>query len=256
VNGLESIDDVHRIVFDASYLVMGLGDVYLGAPVATPIDPRHRLVTTKYNPARTWTPENAVGIGGAYMCVYGMEGPGGYQFVGRTVQMWNTHRETPWLLRFFDRIRFYPVSAEELLELRDQKFEPRIEDGTFRLSDSTGFDGREFKARQQAAFEAERERWIAAGQADYAGDSGVVEEASDSDSVPVGAHGVRSPVTANVWKIVSEPGQRVAAGEKLMILEAMKMEIVVTAPAAGEISEIRCREGALVTAGTVLGVIA
>ena len=83
-----------RIVFDASYLVLGLGDVYLGAPVATPLDPRHRLVTTKYNPARTWTPENAVGIGGAYLCVYGMEGPGGYQFVGRTVQMWNRYRAT------------------------------------------------------------------------------------------------------------------------------------------------------------------
>src|SRR5437879_8425947 len=36
--------------------------------------------------SRTWTPENAVGIGGAYMCIYGMEGPGGYQFVGRTVR--------------------------------------------------------------------------------------------------------------------------------------------------------------------------
>ena len=76
INGLDSIADVKRIVFDAGYLVMGLGDVYLGAPVATPLDPRHRLVTTKYNPARTWTPENAVGIGGAYLCVYGMEGPG------------------------------------------------------------------------------------------------------------------------------------------------------------------------------------
>ena len=81
---------VKRIVFDATLSGVGLGDVYLGAPVATPIDPRHRLVTTKYNPARTWTPENAVGIGGAYMCVYGMEGPGGYQFVGRTMQVWNT----------------------------------------------------------------------------------------------------------------------------------------------------------------------
>ena len=115
INGLPSIDDVREIVFDASYLVLGLGDVYLGAPVATPVDPRHRLVTTKYNPARTWTPENAVGIGGAYLCVYGMEGPGGYQFVGRTVQMWNTYRSTrefepgtPWLLRFFDQIRLLP----------------------------------------------------------------------------------------------------------------------------------------------------
>ena len=67
INGLDSIEDVKRIVFDASYLVMGLGDVYLGAPVATPLDPRHRLVTTKYNPARTWTAENSVGIGGAYL---------------------------------------------------------------------------------------------------------------------------------------------------------------------------------------------
>ena len=73
INGLDSIEDVMRIVFDATYVVLGLGDVYLGAPVATPFDPRHRLVTTKYNPARTWTPDNVVGIGGAYMCIYGME---------------------------------------------------------------------------------------------------------------------------------------------------------------------------------------
>jgi urea carboxylase len=94
INGLATEEDVHRIVFDARYLVMGLGDVYLGAPVATPVDPRHRLVTTKYNPARTWTPPNVVGIGGAYMCVYGMEGPGGYQLFGRTIQVWNTYRQT------------------------------------------------------------------------------------------------------------------------------------------------------------------
>ena len=36
INGLDSVADVHRTVFDASYLVLGLGDVYLGAPVATP----------------------------------------------------------------------------------------------------------------------------------------------------------------------------------------------------------------------------
>src|SRR6185436_2382055 len=126
INGLDSIEDVRQVVYGANYLVLGLGDVYLGAPVATPVDPRHRLVTTKYNPARTWTAENSVGIGGAYLCVYGMEGPGGYQFVGRTIQMWNTHRSTaefqsgtPWLLRFFDQIRFFPVTARELLEIRD-----------------------------------------------------------------------------------------------------------------------------------------
>src|ERR1041385_8013698 len=126
INGLESVERVREIIFAASYLVLGLGDVYLGAPVATPLDPRHRLVTTKYNPARTWTPENAVGIGGAYLCVYGMEGPGGYQFVGRTIQVYHRFKESrsfgegkPRLLPFFDRIHFYPVSAKELLEMRE-----------------------------------------------------------------------------------------------------------------------------------------
>jgi urea carboxylase len=47
INGLRSRDDVQRLGFDASYVVLGLGDVSLGAPVATPLDPRHRLVTTK-----------------------------------------------------------------------------------------------------------------------------------------------------------------------------------------------------------------
>lgn len=176
INGLDSVEDVQRIVFAADYLVLGLGDVYLGAPVATPIDPRHRLVTTKYNPARTWTAENSVGIGGAYMCIYGMEGPGGYQFIGRTVQVWNSWRQTsafqagtPWLLRQFDRIRFFPVGAEELLDLREDfprgRYDLRIEDGYFDVAaheatlqanhDSIG----DFTAQRQAAFAAERQRW-------------------------------------------------------------------------------------------------
>ncbi|WP_416276423.1 5-oxoprolinase/urea amidolyase family protein [Mycolicibacterium sp. J2] len=188
INGLADVAQVYDIVFDAEYLVLGLGDVYLGAPVATPLDPRHRLVTTKYNPARTWTPENAVGIGGAYMCVYGMEGPGGYQFVGRTTQVWN-HRHpadsrsfepgTPWLLRYFDRISFYPVSADELLDLRADmaagRGQVQIADGTFDLGDYRGFLAAHadsiaaFRAQQATAFGAERQAWDRAGEFRRAG---------------------------------------------------------------------------------------
>ena len=161
---------------------MGLGDVYLGAPVATPLDPRHRLVTTKYNPARTWTPPNVVGIGGAYLCVYGMEGPGGYQLVGRTVQVWNDRptedyaEGKPWLLRCFDRIRFFPVGERELAEIREDfpagRYRIRIEPGTLRLRNHRAFldsirdEAAAFKRRQHAAFEAERRRWQAAGELD------------------------------------------------------------------------------------------
>lgn len=172
VNGLESVEEVQQIVFDASYLVLGLGDVYLGAPVATPLDPRHRLITTKYNPARTWTPENAVGIGDAYLCIYGMEGPGGYQFVGRTVQVWDRSpaAAVPWMLRFFDRIRWYPVNAEELLELRERLFEPVIDPGTFALAEHEAMLAvhagaiAEFQERQSQAFAAERAAWAHAGE--------------------------------------------------------------------------------------------
>lgn len=183
INGLADVEAVHDIVYGAQYLVLGLGDVYLGAPVATPLDPRHRLVTTKYNPARTWTPENAVGIGGAYMCIYGMEGPGGYQFVGRTTQVWN-HRHprdagsfepgTPWLLRYFDRISFYPVSAAELMDLRADTAAGRgdvdIADGTFSLPEYLEFLAADadpiaaFRRQQADAFAAERQAWDTAGE--------------------------------------------------------------------------------------------
>ena len=269
INGLDSIEDVKRIVFEASYLVLGLGDVYLGAPVATPIDPRHRLVTTKYNPARTWTPENAVGIGGAYLCVYGMEGPGGYQFVGRTVQMWNRFHQTadftkPWLLRFFDQIRFYPVSAEELLQLREDfprgRMKLRVEESMFRLAEyrkflaDTASDAAAFKARQQAAFDAERERWHLAGL-DQPPVEPEPEATGEGASLPPGQIGACAALPANVWQVLAQPGARVQKGDPLVILEAMKMEIPVVAPASGVVTKVLCAAGKQVLPGQNLVVI-
>lgn len=273
INGLESVDDVLRIVFEASYLVLGLGDVYLGAPVATPLDPRHRLVTTKYNPARTWTPENAVGIGGAYLCVYGMEGPGGYQLVGRTLQMWNRWRQTavftdgkPWLLRFFDQIRFFPVSTEELATIRADflhgRYQLDIREDRFSLADyrrflddnATSIAG--FRASQRQAFAEERERWEQSGQADWANDANVAEAASDSElDLAPGSRLVASHVAGSVWRVLVEPSQTVKAGDVLCILESMKMEINVAAPADGVVARLLCHEGGAVSAGQNLLVL-
>ncbi|RMM38537.1 Urea amidolyase-like protein [Pseudomonas coronafaciens pv. oryzae] len=271
INDLPNLDEVQRTVFDASYLVMGLGDVYLGAPVATPLDPRHRLVTTKYNPARTWTAENSVGIGGAYMCVYGMEGPGGYQFVGRTLQMWNRYRDVaafegkPWLLRFFDQIRFYPVSADELLRIRRDfplgRFALHIEHSTLNLADYQSFLAREaddiaaFRAQQQSAFNAERERWIANGQADFQSDEGV---APDIEELPLqaGHQGIDSHIAGNLWQVQVQPGERVEAGDVLVILESMKMEIPLLAPVAGVVREVRVQPGSAIRAGQRVVVLA
>ncbi|WP_043625797.1 urea carboxylase [Nonomuraea candida] len=269
VNGLDSVDDVYRTVFDAEYLVLGLGDVYLGAPVATPLDPRHRLVTTKYNPARTWTAENSVGIGGAYLCVYGMEGPGGYQFVGRTTQVWRTHPapgEDPWLLRFFDRIRWYPVSPEELLDLRADLAAGRTAidaaDGSFSLAEHERFLAENadsiaaFRARQAAAFAAERRAWEEAGEFTRAERAAAVETAAPAEVVvPEGGTRLDAPFVANVWKVEVAVGDVVEEGQTLVAIEAMKMETSLTAPAAGIVTAIHATTGTQVAPGDCLVVL-
>jgi urea carboxylase len=272
INGLKDEQAVRDIVFGADYMVLGLGDVYLGAPVATPVDPRHRLVTTKYNPARTWTPENAVGIGGAYLCIYGMEGPGGYQFVGRTIQVWNTWRTTPyfrdgtpWLLRFFDRIRFFPVSAAELAEARDAfphgAYDIRVEEGTFDLAAQRRFEADNaesiaaFQAHRQAAFDAERRRWEDAGlnvvsptETDAPPPTGTLRLPENGVTADAALHG-------SVWKLLVDQGARVEAGQPLAILESMKMEVEVTAPGAGLVDDVLVQAGQEVRAGQPLMVL-
>ena len=270
INDLPNLQAVFQTVFDASYLVMGLGDVYLGAPVATPLDPRHRLVTTKYNPARTWTAENSVGIGGAYMCIYGMEGPGGYQFVGRTLQMWNRYRAVeafggqPWLLRFFDQIRFYPVSAEELLRIRRDfplgRYPLKIEHTELRLSDYQDFLAAEadsidaFRRQQRGAFDAERQRWIESGQAHFESEE-VAADLGEDAPLGAGQHGIESHIAGNLWQVSVAEGTRVEAGDVLVILESMKMEIPLTAPVAGVVKEVRAQPGSPVRAGQRVVVI-
>ena len=268
INGLESVEAVKDILFSAAYLVMGLGDVYLGAPVATPLDPRHRLVTTKYNPARTWTAENSVGIGGAYLCVYGMEGPGGYQFVGRTLQMWNRDRQTsvfsqPWLLRFFDQIRFYPVSADELLQIRERfpwgDYPLRIEEGEFRLADYQALLTQQadeishFQQQRQQAFDSELARWRAEGQFTF--DSQPPEQSSEEASIPADCCGVESQVAGSVWQWLVAAGSDIEAGATVGILESMKMEIPIVAPVSGKIHSLQRQVGQQVQAGQLLMVI-
>jgi urea carboxylase len=272
VNGLPDRDAVKQIVFDAEYLVMGLGDVYLGAPVATPVDPRHRLVTTKYNPARTWTPPNVVGIGGAYMCIYGMEGPGGYQLFGRTIQVWNSWRQTdsftegkPWLLRFFDRVRFFPVSHDELTEWRRDfplgRRAIRIDEGTFRLADYRRMlaDNADsiaaFQQTREAAFAAERADWEARGE--FSRVAALTDEAEAAPeaaaiAVPEGCAVVEAPFGGMLWSWAVAEGDVVQAGQVIAVIEAMKMESPVLAPASGTVRRVYVAERQPVSPGSAL----
>jgi urea carboxylase len=269
INGLKEQKEVKDIIFSADYLVMGLGDVYLGAPVATPLDPAQRLVTTKYNPARTWTAQNSVGIGGAYMCVYGMEGPGGYQLFGRTLQMWNTYRQTkefskPWLLRFFDQIKFYPVTTDELHEIREKflygKYPLTIEEKSFKLKEYKEFlannekEHTTFQTKRQKAFEDERLMWKEKGLDKFTAKTEAIEE-KDQLILADDEEAVESIMSGNIWKIEVKIGDKVEAGEVLVVLESMKMEVDIETEVSGTVSQILYKEGDNIESGDVLVVI-
>jgi urea carboxylase len=266
INGLSSADEVRDTIYQTSYMVLGLGDVYLGAPCAVPVDPRHRLLTSKYNPARTYTAEGTVGIGGVYMCIYGMDSPGGYQLVGRTLPIWNKFLKNevfidgkPWLLRFFDQVRFYSVTESELDTLRNDFREGRqgvrIEEEVFDLGEYNAFLKRiepeldVFRTRQKQAFDTEVAHW--ASQSAGSGEGGDAAEEIIVDEALSGSI-VAADITGNVWKLNVEAGASVRAGESLLILEAMKMEFHISAPHDGVVKAFHCRPGMMITAGDPL----
>ena len=66
---------------------------------------------------------------------------------------------------------------------------------------------------------------------------------------------VPAHITGTVWKIEKKVGDVVAAGDVLVILESMKMEMPVEAPEAGTVAEIRCKETEAVSEGQTLIVL-
>ncbi|WP_336727632.1 urea carboxylase [Cellulosimicrobium cellulans] len=284
-NGLASVEDVRRTVLDAEYLVLGLGDVYLGAPLAVPVDPRHRLLTTKYTPARTWTPSDAVGLGGAFLCVYGMASPGGYQLVGRTVPVWSAHAQhppfrpgVPWLFRHFDRIVWEPVDADELGERRAAAragvLEVPVEDGVFSGREHAALLAREADdiaavgAARRAAFAREAAAWAQAGElvgsaaraTARGGPDPVSARARDTERASADLDDparvvLRAPLGGVVWRVEALPGRRVAEGTPVVVLEAMKLELPVLAPSDGVVVDVHVRPGDHVRAGDRLAVV-
>jgi len=69
------------------------------------------------------------------------------------------------------------------------------------------------------------------------------------------ATNVEAEMVANVWKVLVSPGASVSAGETLVILESMKMEIPVESPVDGTVKEVKVEEGGVVQEGDVIAVI-
>jgi acetyl-CoA carboxylase biotin carboxyl carrier protein len=66
------------------------------------------------------------------------------------------------------------------------------------------------------------------------------------------AEEIRAEMVANVWKVVAAPGDVVAAGDTIVILESMKMEIPVLAEDGGTLAELAVNEGDVVQEGDLI----
>lgn len=268
VNGI-SHSDVEDMLYQARFLVLGLGDVFLGAPCAVPLNPTHRFLGSKYNPSRTYTKNGTVGIGGMYMCIYAMDSPGGYQLVGRTIPIWDKLQlgahssQHPWLLTPFDQVEYYQVTEDELNKFTEEcengQFPVQVEESTFdhgeylKWIDANSEIIKEFQNKQNGEKAEEFAKLIQESNAELekAPDSqGAVEE-----EFPEDAEMVYSEYSGRFWKPLVSVGDVVKAGDGLIVVEAMKTEMMVSAPKGGKVLKVVHKNGDMVEAGDVVVVI-
>src|SRR6185369_10764781 len=112
-----------------------------------------------------------------------------------------------------------------------------------------------FKTQQQAAFDAERQRWVEQGLLSLGSEQAAPAGASDAAELVAGTEAVESHVPGSVWKLEVKPGQRVKRGQILLIVESMKMEIAVESPSDGVIVELLVGEGRAVAPGQRVAVL-
>lgn len=272
INGIER-SSVKDMLYAARFLVLGLGDVFLGAPCAVPLDPRHRFLGSKYNPSRTFTPNGTVGIGGMFMCIYTMESPGGYQLVGRTIPIWDKlslgnytkkfNNGNPWLLTPFDQVSFYPVSEEELEQMVEDSqhghFEVEMVESVFDHSkyltwiqeNSESIEA--FQRTQHGEKLDEFKRLIQVSNAELEKSGTKVDESAEE--LPENAVVIYSEYSGRFWKSLVNAGDEVKDGQGLVVIEAMKTEMAVNATANGKVLKIYHKNGDMVEAGDVVAVI-
>jgi len=169
-NGI-SVEEVKKKILSTEWYNSG-GGFWPGGAFLWPMDPRCALIVPKYNPPRTWTPEGAVGIGGPCVFTYTTPTGGGYQLFGRTIptfQFSQKHplfKDSPFLYKNADRVKFHETTEEEILEIYDHvhnktDYEYQIEEGYISVKEYKEFvespevkkEAEEFRAKQKEALE-------------------------------------------------------------------------------------------------------
>ena len=228
-----------------------------------------------------WSPPNTtrrargrrrtrVGIGGTYLCVYGMESPGGYQLIGRTVPIWSGYRQH----RPFDEGTAVAVAvlrphrlgtrhpgancANTATRLAAGRLDADIRDGTFASPTTSGswpttpIDIAEFEARQAAAFEAEAAAWRAAGEFDRVDRSRHPSRRPGPSTCRPVAILVEAPMVGSVWRVEVAAGQRVERGAERGGPRGDETRDARARPRPGQCRECSSHRATVVDPGTTL----
>jgi allophanate hydrolase subunit 1 len=278
-NGLSTRRETFETLLKSPYLIVAVG-FFVGTPILFPLDPMSGIVGQKYNPTRVSTPGGTIGMGGSLFAIYPVEAPGGYMLFARTMECWDTFGNgpsftpmRPWLYEPFDIVRYHEVNVKEydqlMLDYKRGNYKFDIRDGTFSLKEVHEiFEKSKTDPTVQAFRSAQKKgvaenlatekrlygEWVAAQEAEKEKEAERVKEMMDSEPSIT----IDSPIDANVWKVLVEPGDVLKEGQVVAILEAMKMEINVLCggEAAGKkVEAIASKPGTVVSPGAWIVVV-
>lgn len=245
-NLLDLVEDFKKMIVGQKQVVTAVSFLCANT-LSVNLDPRTRIKTGKYNPARTFTPKGAVGSGSVASSIYSIDSPGGYMIWGMALPdlCWNTFgrlsvlKGKPWFFENFDQIEYFEVSESELTEMNNKllagKLEIETEDVEIDFKQYIEFleliekETVDLESRKQEKIDEltileteSRAKWqeeISAAKSSKSTDTDIL---NDPNTVKVMAQ-----MAANVFKINVKKGDIVSAEDVLIILEAMKMEIPV-----------------------------
>lgn len=278
-NGISNRRETFETLLKSPYLIVAVGFL-VGTPILFPLEPMSGIVGQKYNPTRVSTPGGTIGMGGSLFAIYPVEAPGGYMMFARTMECWDSFGNgpsftptRPWLYEPFDIVRYHEVSVKEydqlMLDYKRGKYKFDFRDGVFDLKEvhsifeksKSDRNVKLFRERQQKAVAenlAIEKRlygeWVAEQEAEKEREAERVKEMMDSEPSIT----INSPIDANVWKVLVEPGDVLKEGQVVAILEAMKMEINVLCEgeAVGKkVEAIASKPGSVVSPGAWIVVV-
>ncbi|KKY32537.1 putative urea amidolyase [Diaporthe ampelina] len=230
---------IQEILESGDFLVLGLGDVFMGSPCSVPLDPRHRLFGTKYNPSRSYTPRNSVGIGGQYMCIYATDSPGGYQLVGRTAPIWDADRVASGRWR-------------ELISVEQGAL--NLDEYECWLAGNAGEIERVTQQRAQAVRNAPfYDELVRPFKPDA--DSAVPGDLGATAAGVVGER-VKANIPGRCFRIEVEEGDEVEQGDAVAWIESNKMELKICSPVRGRCVKVCVEAGSIVSAADDLLIVA